>query len=170
MRVLYLIANCFYFFPFWWHGSFPFHALRLPVFFLCGQIHTLWFTQCRNVDLSKWRTLVIRSVWIRIVTKWVIRVGVWVTSFWRCFVLWLSSSITFLRLSFLNRSKHVWWATETTHHITYVVVSMFIISLTWLWVGVCLISLRNMKENTEISVVERLQIEVRLLNWAQIKK
>jgi len=87
-----------------------FNALRLLVFFLCGQIHTFGFTQCRNVDLSKWRTLVIGNVSIRIITKLIIRVGNWVTIFRCWFVLWLSSSITFLRSFFLNRSKHGRWS------------------------------------------------------------
>ena len=150
-----------------------FYALRLLVFFLCGQIHTLCFIQCRNVDLSKWRTLAIRSVWIRIVTKWIIQIGNWVIIFRCWFVLWLGSSITFLLSFFLNRSKHRRW-TETTHQNAYVVVSVcckacvhdqFNWALSW-----SLVSYRNMKENAEISVVERLQIEVGLLNWAQIKK
>ena len=44
-----------------------FSALRSPVFILCGQIYILWFIQCRNADFIKW-TLVISSVWIRIIT------------------------------------------------------------------------------------------------------
>lgn len=65
-------------------------------------------------------------------------------------------------------------ATETTHQIAYVVVlvccracvhNQLNLALRW-----SLISHRNMKEDAEISVVEELEIEVGLLNWAQIKK
>ena len=44
-----------------------FSALRLPVFFLCGKIYIIWFIQCRHVGITKWRNLLIRNVWIRII-------------------------------------------------------------------------------------------------------
>ena len=78
------------------------------------RIYYLWFIHCRNVDLIQGRNLVfnqmknsiIKSVWISIVTYWIIQVGVGVTTFTWWFVLWLSSSITFLNLFILSRSTH----------------------------------------------------------------
>ena len=53
----------------------------------CCQIYILCFIQCTNVDLMQWRTVAIRTVWIWIITKWILRVEVWKTRFRRSFVI-----------------------------------------------------------------------------------
>jgi len=57
MRVLYFIAIYIHLFSIVMVRLFIFSALRLPVFFLCGQIHILYFIKCRNFDFIKLRTL-----------------------------------------------------------------------------------------------------------------
>ena len=130
---------------------FYFSVLRFPVFFPCGLIYILWFIQCRNVDLMKRRTLVNRSDWIRSITEWIIRVGLWITSFrWWLFLL-LSNSITFLRLFILSRSKHRRWSSWNNTLNYLVVESMWYkahfhnqLNMALIWSR---FSHRNMKEN-----------------------
>jgi len=53
MHVVYLVAIWFISFPFGRHGSVSFSALRLCVFFLCGQIYTLLISSNEELLLSE---------------------------------------------------------------------------------------------------------------------
>jgi len=50
---------------------------------------------CAKLYSYQWRILAVCSVWSRIITSWIIRVGIWITSF-SCQFVWWSSRITFL--------------------------------------------------------------------------
>ena len=150
MRVLYFVAVWFYFFSILMTGLFFFSCSSASCFLSLWSNLFLLFIQCRNADLIKWRTPVVMSVGIRIIAWRIIGVGVWVTIFSSWFVVWLSSSTTFLHLFILSRSKHIRWS-NWDNTLNCVVVSVCYKAhfhnqlrraLSW-----SLISHRNMKEN-----------------------
>ena len=96
MRVLYYVANLFHFFSILMVWFFVFFCYSASCCLsLCPDLYFVVHSMQKRC-LIKWRTLFIRSVWIRIITEWIIGVGLWVTSFRCWFIVWWSSSITFL--------------------------------------------------------------------------